>query len=353
MKSVLFILLISLSFQVKALSYNYKNTFFNASASGYYTFINGNDVVPSDMWQVFLDLSVANKYFGLSTQISSNEYNILRRLQLDIPLYNYGIDFQSMLSIGRLNMSSGLLNTTTRSPAINGMTLLPLATYDIRRYDTNPDTMDAIKINLNSIILKSYKLDFNFLIGYMMIDQPYIPIFTSFPIAAKMYIDPKISESFNISLASLDFKVKYSFTNENVHATNFEPPVFSRFVQTRDINQKTHHFGVQYLYEDWTFQSEMSYRQINITSNIFGIYGMISKNFNSLNLRSYVGYSYGTRKNVDSHLHDAFVGLEYTFNPFKFSLEYHKTIMDNWKYDAPDPLDSQTNIILSTISVSF
>jgi hypothetical protein len=345
MKYKLFVLLISISSACSA-EYTYNIDEFQVGVSGFAFYTNAsNEHVVHDSYDTVLNISLCSKFGYITSQFATNEFNPVRRLQANIPVYTSNTD-QVEFSFGRLTTPIGLINTSSNSPQISGVLMLPLSTYDPRRYHNFPDITDGAQLtyvkqlNDTNIKVKVYG-------GKQLVDDPIIDLYGSdFSMIGKS--DDLIGMSARIERDNLT--LKYTYTNTNGTILSTEPPAVINYIN-RHASQHIHFGGFQYNYDQYSFQGEATYRALNTVTDELGTY--LKVNYNIQNkLSTYVGHSYGTRIGVTSTIHDTFAGISNTFSKITVALEYHYTQTNNWYFEYDRPTQN-TSTLLTTIVYSF
>ena len=148
MKKMLKLLILLISI-IPAISYSktyeYYDHILNVSGFVNYTY-RTTENIPHDNYNGAINVTLSNKYGYISSQFSTNDYNHVRRLMLDVPLYIHNNN-QFEIVAGRLTHPIGFINTNVSNPSLNGSILLPVCTYDPRRYYNLPDIVDERSIS--------------------------------------------------------------------------------------------------------------------------------------------------------------------------------------------------------------
>jgi|688.fasta_scaffold00062_37 hypothetical protein len=347
MKYKLLILLISLSVNSYGITYNYKDYLINMSGFVNYGYAT-SDINPSNNdFSVVINGDISNNSWILSSQVSNNPYNPLRRLMISTAIYTTDTN-QFELNFGRMTIPVGFINTSTTNSFINGSILLPLSTYDPRRYLNLPDIVDGLAINDNIQVNDRLHLKLKAYVGKPVIDNPLIDVYDP---GFSFIVKGNIAFGFNAKICYDDTVIRYSYTDSEGTVNNINPPFFKQII---DLNtyQHMHFFGIQQIIDDFKIQSEVTYRQLNASTNVVGQYSTVSYNFID-KWKTYIGESYGYRENDTTKLFDAFVGVADTFNNITVAIEYHRTITNNWNFNYTDPIHRDINTILTSITYMF
>lgn len=346
MKSKLLILLISITTIVNAeTTYQYLDHTFTISGFVNYTY-NSEDIIASDGEYAAVNLTIANDYGYISSQVATNHHNPLRRLFLDIPLYN--IDgFNSELMIGRLNNQVGFINTVIINSYSNQAILLPLSTYDPRRYNNLPDIADGGEIKITKIInnntLKLYAWG-----GKPVMDDPVIGIYRA---NFKIFTELDYMYGFKVKWYNDDYAIEYAHTYSTGFIERTSPSIFIKYIDQNTF-QRLQFLSFSYTIDKVRLQSETAYKEINASTNTIGTYLNISYNFiDSWN--AYIGYSYGKRIKSDANVHDALVGLSTKFGNIDLGLEYHYINGYDWNFTFNQPVQTTYNVLLVSVNYNF
>lgn len=348
MKSRLLILLISILSNPVYADKSYKFDDYTLAFSG---FINhtyhSTDMIPHDDINTVLNTSLTNNdgYF-ISGQVSNNTHNPLRRLFLNIPLYN-NQEFNSEFRIGRLNNPMGFKNTVINNFYNNQSIVLPLSTYDPRRYNNMPDITDGAEIKLSyhydDLIFKT-----SFWGGKQVIDDPYVPIYN-----IKSYIKYKQPDTYGIKFEFFydDLALQYIFSDTwSTLEETIPPQLFKRLPS--NVFQQMHFGSIKYTYDDFTITSETAYKKINVAPDEFGTYLNLSYNIHD-NINLYTGYSYGIRVNTDVYINDFIFGISDKIYDISFGIEYHNIETNKWYFNFNEPSHRHENILMTSISYNF
>lgn len=345
MKFKLFVLLISLPV-IGIADQNYEFHGLQLSASGFAFYTNtSNERIVHDSYDGVVNLSLSSMYGYISSQVSANEFNHIRRLQLTTPIVTEQFD-QVELSVGRLTTPIGLINTSSSSPQLSGVLMLPLSTYDPRRYQNLPDITDGAQLTYTKQITDT-NIKFKVYGGRQLIDDPVFDVYGS-GFSFKAESETLIGTS--IKITHDDLTVKYTYTQSMGTITSTAPPTYINYVNPT-ATQGIHFLGVQYNYDRLRLQSEATYRKLNTVSDEMGAYFKADYNIQG-KFCVYTGYSYGVRAEIASTVNDTFVGIHNTFDKITVALEYHYTETNNWFYEYNKP-NQNTSTLLSTIVYSF
>lgn len=346
MKYKLLILLISISVNSYGINYNYKDYLINVSGFVNYGY-STSDINPSNNdFGVVVNGDISNDSWIISGQVSNNPYNPLRRLMISTSLYTTDTS-QYELTFGRMTIPVGFINTSTTNSFVNGSILLPVSTYDSRRYLNLPDIVDGLSISDTIQFTKSH-LKLKAYIGKQLIDNPDIDVYNP---GFSFTGESKYSYGFNLKWCHDDTTLRYSYSESQGLITSTHPPHYLEYIN-RNTYQRMHFFSIQQTINDFKIQSEFTYRQLNITTDVVGQYIMGSYNFSG-QWKVYAGESYGFRERDTSKIFDAFTGVANTFNDITIALEYHRTTTNNWNFGYDDATHRDINTILTSITYMF
>jgi hypothetical protein len=339
--------LMLLMFVVNCHAKTYTNDYFLFSYSGSlaYTYASTIPITKTNQYDGLLNLSLDTKYGYVSAQVTSNEFNHVRRLLLDVPVYTTD-DNHVDVAVGRLTNSVGFINTNTINTRLNNMVLLPLTTYDTRRYMNLPDVTDGFQFRWANTGVVRYKF-----VGYagrQVIDDPEIPNYGD-NVTISVKSDFKYGIDFNIYYESL--RLHYAFTNTSGSLIKTIPSYMIKYINSTII-QELHFLGATYDMDKWKFQTEVTYRKTNLVTPVIGAYALTNYSFDN-GLNSYVGYSYGTRLNEYSKLQDVFAGVNYTIADVTVALEQHVTEMSNWNFKFNQEAHKIDPLTMVSISYQF
>lgn len=344
MRYVAFLLM--LCSKAHAFTFNHDDFLFCATGFATYTKSTDSLITPDDDINAVINTTVSNEYGHISAQVSTNKYNPLRRLMIVAPIVTKD-DYQIEVAGGRLTNTIGFIDTNSMNPAINGHIILPLSTYDPRRYHNMPDITDGGQINLTHHI-NDYIIKVKTYIGKQVFDKPDIHVYGSnFSLAG----DSNIMVGANVKLIHENTTLQYTYTYNDGTITGTKPPAILSQINT-NVKQKIHFFGIQQFVDKFKFQGEATYRDLNLTTDETGVYFTGSYNFiNKWN--AYVGSSYGTRIGEKSNIVDLYTGVSNTYKDLTFAIEYHNTKRTNWYYDYNSPGNGRSSLALFSVTYSF
>jgi hypothetical protein len=332
----------------KANAFTFNNDDFLFCTTGFATYIKSTSslITPNDDIYAVINSSISNNYGYISSQVSTNPQTPLRRLTLNIPLISDD-NYQIELAAGRLSNAVGFIDSNSMNPQINGLLILPLSTYDPRRYRNMPDITDGGQINIttrynnNTFKLKTY-------VGKQVFDDPIIPVYGSnFSLSGSS----DIMLGFNAKWIHENTTVQYTFTYNDGTIEKTTPPYAISYINT-DVTQYIHFLGIQHFIGKFKLQSEATYRDLNTTTDETGVYITGSYNFKD-KWNYYVGQSYGTRIGEKSNIVDWYTGISNTWYGVTAAIEYHNTKLTNWYYDYNNPGNNRTSLALFSLTYSF
>lgn len=340
--------LVLLLFTPSVFAGSYINDYFTFSYNGNvnYTYASNDEITDQHNYAGVINTSISSEYGYLSSQFSTNEYNHIRRLLINVPIYSTD-HFQTEFAIGRLTNSIGFINTNSNSSKLNNVVLLPLTAYDIRRYINLPDISDGVQLRFNytgeDITTKITAFG-----GKQVLDKKEIPVYGS-----GFSLEGKSDKMFGFDIKTYidNWVIHYAFTKVDGIITKTTPDYVLKYIGDH-VQQKLHFFGIQYTFDDFKIQSEVSYRDVNLVTAVMGGYLSGQYQFNK-DGNVYLGYSYGHRINEHSLLHDIYFGISYNIKDINVSLEQHLTHRDNWFYKANQPVISDEATTLLSITYSF
>jgi hypothetical protein len=285
-------------------------------------------------------------YFNINAQISNNEFNYVRRLLLDIPLYHkHGtqVDFAS----GRLTNPAGLVNTNIMNSGVDGVVLYPLSTYDPRRYRNLPDIVDGVQLTFKQIIT-DIDISLRTYYGRQLVDDPDIAVYGSgFSVA--LHSKSAYGAIFKLSKNTTTLNISFSDSDGIIPSTN--PPMYIDYIN-RHATQQLWFIGYSKIIDNIKLQTEATYRKLNTTTDVVGAYGKVSYNIVD-NLSIHGGVSYGTRINETSTLLDGFIGVSNKYNHITTALEYHQIALNNWYFAYNQTPVMDKSVLLLSMTYAF
>jgi hypothetical protein len=344
--SKLLILLISAySTTIDAKTFEYFGNVLNVTGFANYTYKSDEHIVHNDI-NTAVNITASNSYGYISSQISNNEYNHIRRLLLNIPIITIP-ENQLEFNIGRLSIPIGFINTNVSDPQLNGSILLPLSTYDPRRYYNLPDINDGLGFKYTKAST-DYTLKVNVWYGKQVIDNPTIDVFGS---KFSLQVHSDSTYGIQLKLDTGDYNFKYTYNETFGTITSTIPEYMTKYLD-KITYQKINFIGIAYNYDEFRIQSESTFKQVNSTTDELGTYVKGSYNFKE-KWNGYIGYSYGTRLKETSIINDTFIGISNTVGDFSLGLEYHQIYTNNWYYGYNDPEHHDIKTFLTSITYNF
>lgn len=347
MKKLIVIVLLSVCSSVNGKTFKLDD--YVATVSGFinYTHSTYDSISPSNDYSAIVNTTVSNEYGYISGQFSTNQYNHIRRLLVDVPVYVNGCN-QVDVAFGRLTNSIGFINTNLHNSQVNGSVLLPLSTYDPRRYTNLPDITDGGQITYTAS-LEHINLKIRGYAGKQVLDNPVIDVYS-----ANFGLTGKSERMFGFDVSAVidtNTTLHYAFTDNVGTAVTTIPPKIINIIDTK-LLQQIHFIGFQHYIDEFKIQGEATYRKLNTTSDETGGNLSLSYNFKD-NWDLYVGGSYGTRIKDDSTMWDSYTGLSNTFHDITVSLELHRISLNKWYFDYNQPDKKTIPMVLFSITYSF
>lgn len=332
----------------EAHAFNFKHDDFLFCATGFATYTKSTEslITPNDDINAVINTSVSNNYGYISTQLSTNTGNPLRRFMVVAPIITNN-RYHVEVAGGRLTNTIGFIDTNSMNPLINGHIILPLSTYDHRRYRNMPDITDGGQINFTTHF-DEYTVKLKTYAGKQVFDDPQIHVYGSnFSLTG----DSDLMVGANAKLIHDNTTIQYTFTYNQGTITGTTPQVILSQINTSVI-QKIHFLGFQHFFQRFKFQGEATYRDLNLTTDETGVYFTSSYNFME-KWNVYVGNSYGTRIGEKSTIVDLYTGVSNTYKDVTVAIEYHNTKLTNWYYDYNSPGNGRSSLALFSVTYSF
>lgn len=346
MKKWCFVALVFVT-SVDAKTFEYDGYLANVSGFVNYTYSTNPDIVPHNDYNAVINTTVSNQHGYLSGQFSTNEFNPIRRLLIDIPLYVEGCN-QLDIAFGRLTNSIGFINTNLHNSQVNGSVLLPLSTYDPRRYTNLPDITDGGQITYTAN-LEHFNIKLRSYAGKQVLDNPRIDVYGSH---FSLYGRSDFMYGFDLkAVYDNNTTIHYAFTDNTGYAVSTDPRNYINMIE-KTLTQQIHFFGIQHYIEDVKLQGEAAYRKLNTVSDEIGGNASVSYNFiDKWDL--YVGGSYGVRTESISNMVDVYAGISNTIHDVTVSLELHRAVLNHWYYEFNQPDHKTIPMALVSITYSF
>lgn len=340
-------LLLSLCLTANAKTFEYNDYVTNISGFLNYTYSSNPDITSHNEYNAVINTTVSNQYGYLSGQFATNRFNPVRRLLIDIPIYVEGCN-QLDIAVGRLTNSIGFINTNLHNSQVNDSVLLPLSTYDPRRYTNLPDITDGGQITY-TINLEHFNIKLRSYAGKQVLDDPKIDVYGSH---FSLYGKSDIMYGFDVkAVYDNNTTFHYAFTDNTGYAVATIPKNYINIIE-KTLTQQIHFFGIQYYIDDIKLQGEATYRKLNTVSDEVG--GNVSASYNFTGKWDlYVGGSYGFRTSGKSKMSDVYVGLSNTMHDITVSLEAHRATLDNWYFEFDQPAHTTVPIALFSVTYSF
>lgn len=326
---------------------SFVNDYFTFSYNGSvnYTFSSSNIINDQHQYQGLLNLSLNTEYGYVSAQISSNEYNHIRRLLLNVPIATFDNN-QLSFAVGRLTNSIGLINTNSNNATLNNTVLFPTATYDPRRYENLPDITDGLQLSVNHAGEFQYKITGYY--GRQIVDEPIINVALS---NSQIIIDSKTKYGLDVNVTYDNLRVHYAdtYTEGTIIAT--VPTFLIKYVNPK-ISQELRFLGASYTLDNWVIQSELSYRVVTSLPPLYGSYVMLS--YNDCDYGVHSGFSYGFVKNTNTDIKDGFIGAHYNITKnLSVNVEQHLMQLNDWRYKLTQSNKSTELLTLMSITYNF
>lgn len=347
MKKIIFIL--AVVFCSTATGKTFKIDDYVSTISGFITYTRStyDPISPKNDYSGILNTTISNEHGYISGQFSTNSYNHIRRLLVDVPIYVNGCN-QIDVAFGRLTNSIGFINTNLHNSQVNGSILLPLSTYDPRRYTNLPDITDGGQITY-TVGLEHVNLKIRGYAGKQVVDNPIIDVYS-----AKFGLIGKSDRMFGFDISAVfdnNTTLHYAFTDNVGYAIRTIPPSFINNIDTK-LLQQIHFIGFQHYIDNLKIQGEATYRKLNTISDETGGNLSLSYNFKD-NWDYYVGGSYGTRIKDSSTMWDVYTGISNTFHDITVSLEVHRLSLNKWYFEYKQPDNKTVPMALFSITYSF
>ncbi len=330
-----------------AKTFEYNEYIANISGFLTYTYSSNPNIVQHNEYEAVVNTTVSNQHGYLSGQFSTNKFNPVRRLLIDVPLYVEGCN-QLDVAFGRLTNSIGFINTNLQNSQVNGSVLLPLSTYDPRRYTNLPDITDGGQITYTAD-LSHFNIKLRSYIGKQVLDNPKIDVYGS---NFSLYGNSDIMYGFDLkAVYDNNTTFHYAFTDNTGYAVSTDPKNIINMIE-KTLTQQIHFIGIQHYIDDIKLQGEATYRKLNTVSDEIG--GNVSASYNFTGKWDlYVGGSYGTRTSEYSEMTDVYMGISDSIQDVTLTLEAHRVDLHNWFFEFNQPEHKTIPMVLFSITYSF